>query len=75
MQAARGRAWEQIAGKKPVLAFTKNSMKRHSLKVRFQTYFKLSQKDFTLLEELNTVSSMAEMGTLLSSKVTHKKPN
>lgn len=70
----RGTAWEQMGSKKKtVLAFTNNSMKRLSLKVRFQIYFKLSQKDRMLLEELITVSST--VGTLPSSKVILKKSN
>lgn len=74
MQVVRGTAREQKGSKKKmVLAFTKNSMKRLSLKVRFQIYFKLSQQDCMLLEELITVSSTA--GTLPSSKVTLKKSN
>lgn len=70
VQVARGRAWEQTGSKKKTVpAFTKNSTKILSLKVHFQMCFKLSQKDFMLLEELITVSSTA--GTLPSSKVTH----
>lgn len=48
-------------------------MKRLSLQVCFQIYFKLSQKDCMLLEELITVSSTA--GTLPSSKVILEKSN
>lgn len=59
--------------KTTVLAFTKNSMKRLSLQVCFQIYFKLSQKDCMLLEELITVSSTA--GTLPFSKVILEKSN
>lgn len=47
--------------KKMFLASTINSMKILGLKVRFQMYFKLSH-DFTLLEELVTVSSTVKQG-------------
>lgn len=46
-------------------------MKTLSLKVRFQMYFKLSH-DFTLLEELVTVSSTLKQGFFPPPK-SHKK--
>ena len=56
-----------------VPAFLKNPGKMLSLKLRFQTCFKLSQKDFALLEELIAVSSTAGTGISPSSEATHEK--
>lgn len=78
-----GQGWDWGAGgegqsvkavqKKMFLASTINSMKILGLKVRFQMYFKVSH-DFTLLEELVTVSSTVEQG-FFPPPMSHTKKN